>query len=1312
MMTSLKGSSSTRDDVNENFNSIPSPTDETESALEKEAFIRVTSGLAASAWGSDKYPDLPGSFCNTGTLGSGQQRGIHCPYKSAFDSVQVVQSSIDGANKDDKSYKRIQKVAKASYGDHGSHAKPPSHGKKRTKNTADDSKSEYGLNNDSILKKLTLNAKQNYKDVGLENTDGGNRISQPNNAKITQQNIKAAALTKQLESSSSVVTSQNHEQDDNPNSHNAGKHNNGDSDEIPVPNSPLAYTSLVQLSQHELQSNVLNDQRSSCLHATLADASLPATNDRSTPYPSFPNIQPERIERGICLTSPSKPASNNGLDNSEGNLIVHVNDIISVPKHSIEFHSTNINFFADTCSTVDFIVLELLGQGTFAQVFKCKHILSNDMIALKIVKNKPAYTRQAAIEIDVFKVLSPRSSMKVVREHHQQHFDEDMRHQKYTANEKEDSKMVKLLCHFPHHSHLCLVFELLGLNLYEVLKRRQFRGLPIGVVQRLVRQAIDGVKNLSIHSVVHCDLKPENILLVNDEAIKSIINAGDSSNTGEDDTEGNHNSEYKPDPSRSHTKQEIKLIDFGSACFEGHTAHTYIQSRFYRSPEVLVGLPYDGAIDMWSLGCVAAELFFGLPILPGIHEHDQLCRICEMISPIPDWMIEQGSKSKKYFRKNQRPSSKQDNECSSSKSVPPRNPSSSRTTSSTWKLKTRQDYVASLPENERRDKAKGDSQPNRYFKWKRLSEIDPSHGTFCQENEKGTLRLFIHFLIGILDPDPRKRWTAEQASAHPFVTGIPHRISREVYWVPPLPLSHRKLQAVKKYREKVDGNLRRVTAGSVSSLSSNNTNKQFHGVNVSDTPSLQETVVEVNVPVDLSGPSRLRRTANVSPEFSGTSRVTAMAESMSLSHVYSANGLPQHAGHGQVEASPPPSLGLPSTSSMLHQFHDPSGVTASLPLQTHVPTNLGQDPACYMHPLTPNQYTSNLSSMLPLGTSWVDPAYSTVVNVSQGHGDYSYQVPQVAPQSFSGVYYDRISQHLPVEGDLGYALQRPGVVPSMGLDQPGSLSQQHTFQYAPHLLTPNESSLSRSGHGVTSGVINMNTNSHLTSNIPSSLGIDGRGQYLSHQPQDVYDSSCTSDRDEVDRGVPSSVSSASRSLLAQQLEEHSAVEHVQTEASASINQVEKHIHSYRDVPNGLQNSQSLNQSLASPYQRQANLAYSNPPGSLGSTISHHGAYYSVQTSGGPSVLMSNPSTGIDPRMVSYHANGGQYAGSYGRLDAAHPTLLHPHSYQMQNQVIGHCPPYPVIDDRVYYQSYCGDIGYNGNYTHDSNTHISGQKGTQ
>lgn len=62
---------------------------------------------------------------------------------------------------------------------------------------------------------------------------------------------------------------------------------------------------------------------------------------------------------------------------------------------------------------------------------------------------------------------------------------------------------------------------------------------------------------------------------------------------------------------------EIKLIDFGSACFENRVVYSYIQSRFYRSPEVVLGTSYNVTIDMWSLGCVAAELFLGLPLFPG-----------------------------------------------------------------------------------------------------------------------------------------------------------------------------------------------------------------------------------------------------------------------------------------------------------------------------------------------------------------------------------------------------------------------------------------------------------------------------------------------------------------------------------------------------------------------------------------------------------------------------------------------------------------------------------------------------------------------
>ena len=66
---------------------------------------------------------------------------------------------------------------------------------------------------------------------------------------------------------------------------------------------------------------------------------------------------------------------------------------------------------------------------------------------------------------------------------------------------------------------------------------------------------------------------------------------------------------------------------------------SYIQSRFYRAPEVVLGLPYDCSIDMWSLGCIAVELFVGLPIFPGVSELNQLKHITDMCGSLPDWML-------------------------------------------------------------------------------------------------------------------------------------------------------------------------------------------------------------------------------------------------------------------------------------------------------------------------------------------------------------------------------------------------------------------------------------------------------------------------------------------------------------------------------------------------------------------------------------------------------------------------------------------------------------------------------------------------
>lgn len=316
------------------------------------------------------------------------------------------------------------------------------------------------------------------------------------------------------------------------------------------------------------------------------------------------------LQRGAFLTNPNEPIHNNGYDNVDGNLIVCEKDVIQ-PQSKCTYLNRGDNkpqrFEANNATS--FRILHLLGQGTFAQVFKCEDVRTGNNVALKIIKNKPAYTNQALMEIEIFEALSRLSF-----------------HGNHNLSSNPKDPFVHLLCYFMYRSHLCLVFELLGTNFYEILKRRQFRGLPLSIVREFMRQALDGMSILSKQNIVHCDLKPENILLANEHSPEFMNTIGPTQSS----------------TSSRDTTLRIKLIDFGSACFEGQSSHSYIQSRFYRSPEVLLGIDYDSAIDIWSLGCVAAELLLGLPILPGMNEHDQLTRICEMIGHIPNWMIETG----------------------------------------------------------------------------------------------------------------------------------------------------------------------------------------------------------------------------------------------------------------------------------------------------------------------------------------------------------------------------------------------------------------------------------------------------------------------------------------------------------------------------------------------------------------------------------------------------------------------------------------------------------------------------------------------
>lgn len=235
-------------------------------------------------------------------------------------------------------------------------------------------------------------------------------------------------------------------------------------------------------------------------------------------------------------------------------------------------------------------VLDFLGRGTFGQVVKCWKRGTNEIVAVKILKNHPSYARQGQIEVSILARLS-------------------------TENADEFNFVRAYEC-FQHRNHTCLVFEMLEQNLYDFLKQNKFSPLPLKVIRPVLQQVATALKKLKSLGLIHADLKPENIMLV--------------------------------DPVRQ--PYRVKVIDFGSASHVSKTVcSTYLQSRYYRAPEIILGLPFCEAIDMWSLGCVIAELFLGWPLYPGALEYDQIRYISQTQGLPGEQLLNVGTKSTRFF---------------------------------------------------------------------------------------------------------------------------------------------------------------------------------------------------------------------------------------------------------------------------------------------------------------------------------------------------------------------------------------------------------------------------------------------------------------------------------------------------------------------------------------------------------------------------------------------------------------------------------------------------------------------------------------
>uniref|UniRef100_A0A8C4ZCN9 Protein kinase domain-containing protein n=1 Tax=Gadus morhua TaxID=8049 RepID=A0A8C4ZCN9_GADMO len=242
-----------------------------------------------------------------------------------------------------------------------------------------------------------------------------------------------------------------------------------------------------------------------------------------------------------------------------------------------------------TTESSSYLVEDFLGEGSFGKVVRCVRTTTNEKVAVKIIKKHPKLLAAAKQELIMLRLL--------------RFLDPDR------------CGIVRWMGVFKHGPHICLVFELLEQSLMDFVEQTADNTLPLMQIKHIVAQLASALYHLGTRGVIHCDLKPENVMM-----------------TGKD--------------------TQVKIIDFGLSI---HVSQAKIGRDFgtlwYRSPEVMLGLPYTGMTDMWSLGCLTAELLIGDPIYPGYTEYDMWAYIIQTHGEVPDAMLEQGVKTPLCFTK-------------------------------------------------------------------------------------------------------------------------------------------------------------------------------------------------------------------------------------------------------------------------------------------------------------------------------------------------------------------------------------------------------------------------------------------------------------------------------------------------------------------------------------------------------------------------------------------------------------------------------------------------------------------------------------